>query len=82
MDLPIGIGDRVDAKQTILPALLGEVRLSAQEAIAFDATIDYDVGNVNSERPKLARHALRKHAQASLGGGELREAGLAAQARR
>jgi hypothetical protein len=40
MDLPIGIGDRIDAKQTVLPALLGEVRLSAQEAIAFDATID------------------------------------------
>jgi hypothetical protein len=71
-------GDRVDAEQTILPALCGEIRLPAQEAVAFDAAVDHDMRHVNAERPILARHALRHHPQPCFGRRKLREAGLAA----
>ena len=38
--------------------------------------------HVQPERPELARHALRDHPQAGFRGGEVCEAGFAAQARR
>src|SRR5262249_9843303 len=80
MDLPIGIGDRIEAKHTALPARFGEIRLTAQQPIALDSAVDHDMGDVNSDRPELPRHALRNQPQARLGSGELRETRLAAQA--
>jgi len=61
MDLPIGVGNRIDAKQTALPALASDFGLPAQETVALDAAVDYNVRDVNAERPILARHALRHH---------------------
>jgi len=82
MDLPVGLGDRLDAEQTVFAALGHDLWPSAAQAVTVDAAVDDNVGNVEAERPEFARHALRDHAQPRLGGRKLREACLAAQTTR
>src|SRR3954468_19491723 len=80
MNLPIGLGDRVDAEQTALAALVDDLGAAAAQAMAVDAAVDHDVGHVHALGAVLARHALRDHAQARLGGGELGKPGLPGEA--
>src|SRR5262245_11969498 len=80
MDIPIGLGDGLDAEQTVLATFLAQGRRPAEQPIAVDAAIDHHMRDVNPERPVLPRHALRDHAQAGLCGGEVRKARLAVQA--
>src|SRR5262249_54168302 len=82
MDLPVGLGNRLDAEQTVFAALLHDLRPPAAQAVPVDAAVDDTVRNVQAERPKFARHALRDHAQPCLGGRKLRKACLAAQTTR
>src|SRR5712691_6731659 len=82
VDLPIGLGDGVDAEQPVGTALLDQLRPAAEQPLAGNAAVDDDMGDMKALRPIVARHALRDHAQAGLRGGEMREAGLAAQAGR
>jgi|SRR5437868_11245132 len=44
---------------------------AAAQAMTVDAAVDHDVGHVHALGAILARHALRDHAQARLGGGKL-----------
>src|SRR5262245_66080507 len=67
VDLPIGLGDRVDAKQAILAALLEEVRRAPEQPLPIDAAVDHDMGNMQPLGPELARHRLCEHTQPRLG---------------
>ena len=82
MDLPIGLGDRVDAEQAVLAALVDDLGAATAQAMAVDAAVDHDVGYVHALGAILARHALRDHAQARFGGGELGKSGFATEAAR
>src|SRR5215471_8912753 len=80
MNGPIDVSDRIDAKQAILSAFFDQGRHSIADAIAIDGAIHHHVCDMDAQRPVLARHALRNHAKAGLGGREMRESRLAAQA--
>src|SRR5216683_6478917 len=82
MDLPIGFGDRINAEQAVLAAFLDQRGAPTAQAIAINAAIHHDMRDMDAEGPVLARHALRDHAQAGLGGREMREPRLAANAGR
>src|SRR3981081_289644 len=82
MDLPIGLGERADAEPAVLAAIPDRGRSPAAQAIAIDAAVDDDVRDMDAEWPVLARHALRDHPKAGLGGGEMRKPRLAADAGR
>src|SRR5204862_4171486 len=75
-------GDRIDAEQAVLAALLKKLRPAADEALAVDTAVDHHVRDMHAQRPELARHALRDHAQPGLGDGELGKSRFAAQAAR
>lgn len=62
MDLPIGLRNGVDAKQTIFAALREDVGQPTAQAMAIDAAIDHDMGDMETKRCKFARHALGDHA--------------------
>src|SRR5262245_44571573 len=80
VEVPVCLGDAFDAEQPVLATLGDDFRAVRLEALAIDPAVDHDVGDVQALGAVFARHALRKHAQSGLGGGEMREARLAAQA--
>src|SRR6266849_2521665 len=82
MDLPIGFGDPINAEQAVLAAFLDQRGAPTAQAIAIDAAIHHDMRDMDAEWPVFARHALRNHAQAGLGGREMREPRLATDAGR
>src|SRR5262249_48530774 len=82
MQLPIGFGDRLDAEQAVLAALFDDARQTRAQSVAVDAAVNHPVRDMQSVRPILPCHALRDRAQSGFGGGEMRKARLAAQARR
>jgi hypothetical protein len=47
MNVPVSLRDRIDAEETILSAFLDYFGPAAAEAIAIDASIDYDVRDVD-----------------------------------
>ena len=79
MDVPIVFGDCVDAEQPVLATIPDPRSSPAPQAIAVDATVHDDMRYMDAERSVLARHALRDHAKAGLGGGKMREPGFAAE---
>src|SRR5258706_13800952 len=82
MDLPVGLGDCVDAEQAVLAALLDDLGATAAQAVAVDAAIDHDMRDMETLRPELARPALREEAEPALHRRERRETRLAPQAAR
>src|SRR5262245_43839329 len=82
MDMPEGIGDRLDAEQAVLAPFLEDSGCAAAQALTVDAAIHHDMGDMDAERAIFARHALGDHAQPRLGRGEMGKARLAAEARR
>lgn len=82
MDLPIGFRDGLDAEEAVVTAIPDRGGSAAAQAIAIDPAVDHDMRDMDAEGPKLARHALRDHAQAGLGGGKMRKPRLAADAGR
>src|SRR5580704_4896369 len=73
MDVPIGVGNCIDAEKAVLATILDQCWHPIAQTIAIDAAIHHHVRDVDAEGPVLARHALRDHAKASLGGREMRE---------
>src|SRR5712692_9698054 len=82
MEVPVCLGYRFDAEQAVLASFADDFRATVTQAIAVDAAVDDGVCNMDAPWAVIARHALREHAQAGLGSGEMREAGLAAHAAR
>src|SRR6516165_8632911 len=82
MDVPIGVSDRLDAKQPVLATFIDQCRHPIAQPIAIDAAVDHDVCDVNAERPVFPSHALRDHPQPRFRSGKLRKARLASQAGR
>src|SRR5580700_4103841 len=82
MDVPKSVGDRVDTEEAILATIFDQCRNQIAQTIAIDAAIHHHVRDMDAEWSVLARHALRDHAKAGLGGGEMREPRLAADAGR
>jgi hypothetical protein len=80
MDIPIGVGDGIDAKQAVLATFRGQGRHPTEQPIAIDPAINNNVSNVDPERPILPRHALCDHTQAGFRDGKVRKSGLASQA--
>src|SRR3954467_10026274 len=66
MDLPIDFRDRLDVQQPVFAALLDHLRRALAQALAIDAAVDHDMGDVNAGRPVLPRHALRDHPEPCL----------------
>jgi hypothetical protein len=50
MDVPVILGDRVDAEQAVLTAIPHCRGSSAAETIAIDAAIDHDMRDMDTER--------------------------------
>src|SRR5947209_12516758 len=69
VDVPVGLGDCIDAEQSVLAALLQQARSTPKQTLAMYAAIDHGMRDMEPERPVFARHALRDHAQARFGGG-------------
>src|SRR4051794_20754064 len=82
MDVPVVLGNGINAEEPVLTALLVHSRTAAAQAVPVDAAADHHVRHVDAAGPVFARHALRDQAKAGLGGGEVREARLAADAGR
>ena len=80
MDIPIGVGDGIDAKQAVLATFRGQGRHPAEQPIAIDPAINNNVSNVDPERPILPRHALCDYTQAGFRDGKVRKSGLASVA--
>ena len=80
MNVPVSLGDGVDAEQAVLAAFRDHGGEPLAQAIAVDAAIDHDMRDVDALRTVFARHTLRQHAQARLGRRKVRESGLAAHA--
>src|ERR1700681_4631698 len=81
MNLPVRFGNGFNVEQPVLPALADGFGAAATQTLAVDTAVNQDVRHMDSGRPVFARHALRDHAQAGLGSGELRVTGLASKAR-
>src|ERR1700722_12260569 len=79
VDMPIGVGDCVDAEKAVLAALGAELRSATQQPLAGDAAVDHDMRDMDAERAVFARPALRDRAQPGFGGGELGVSRSAAQ---
>src|SRR5262245_9655453 len=62
VQMPVGVGDRVDPEQAVLTALGGKLRGAVQQALTGDAAVDHDVCDMQARRTELARHALRHRA--------------------
>src|SRR5262249_33503952 len=73
MDLPVALRDGFRVQQSVLTELLGDARQCVQEAITSDASVDDDVSDVQTERAKLARHALSHHPKSRFRSRELKE---------
>src|SRR5690242_11147006 len=80
VDLPVGLGDRVDIEQAVRALLRAPLRETAVDPLAVDAAVDHDMRDMQALRPELARHGLRDGAQARLGGREGGETRPPAQA--
>src|SRR3984893_8187875 len=80
MNLPVSFRNGFDVEQPVLAALADGFG-AATQTLAIDTAVNHDVRHMDPGRPVFARHALRDHAQAGLGSGELRVNGLAAKAR-
>jgi hypothetical protein len=80
MDVPIGFGDGIDAKQAVLASLLEQVRCSADQPLPFNAAIDHHMRDVETLRPEFAGHTLRKHPQTRLRRGKMRKTRFPTQA--
>jgi hypothetical protein len=80
VNVPVGFGDGLNAKETLLATLIEEARHPANKTLAIDATVDNDVRDMQTEGTIFAGHALRDHAKAGLCCSEMRKAWLAAQA--
>ena len=42
MDLPIGLGDRVDAQQAVFAALVAQARVAAEKPLTGNSPIDHE----------------------------------------
>src|SRR5258708_29032138 len=80
MDVPVILRDGVDAEEAVLAAVPHPRRAAAAQTVAVDAAVDHHMGDVNAGGAVFASHALRDHAQPSLGGREMRKSRLAADA--
>jgi hypothetical protein len=65
--MPIGVGDRVDAEKAVLAALGAKLGCTAEQPLAGEAAVDYDMRDMDAERAVFARHALRDRAQIAVG---------------
>ena len=77
MNLPVRFGNGFNVEQPVLAAPADDFGAAATQTLAIDSAVNYDVRDMDSERPVFVRHALGDHAQAGLGSGELRVTGLA-----
>jgi hypothetical protein len=81
MNIPIGVGDRLDCEKAVVASFLEQRRDAREQAISPNSAIDHDMGNMNAKRTIFPGHALRDHPQAGLGCGKMGKARPAAQTR-
>ena len=56
--MPVGFGDRVDAEQAVLAALLDRLRAARDQAVPVDAAVDHDMRDMERNLLPLKRDGL------------------------